>query len=158
MEQEKTIHSSTANREIAAVRVFDAPCELVFEMWMSENHLANWWGPFGFTITTHKFDMRPGGAWLFTMHGPDGRNYRNEIYYLEVAKPTRIVYDHKPTPIFRTTVLFETIEGKTKLTMRMLFETAKERDDTVKTYGAEEGLQQTLSRLEQALRESPNKK
>ena len=38
---------------------------------------ARWWGPDGFTNTITTFDLRPGGAWRFVMHGPDGTNYEN---------------------------------------------------------------------------------
>ena len=37
--------------------------------------------------------------------------------------------------------------GKTKLTVRMLFESATERDRVVKKFGTIEGLNQTLDRL-----------
>ena len=63
---------ATAANEIVVSRVFDAPRELVFHMWTSAEHLGNWWGPHGFTITTHSIDVRPGGEWRFVMHGPDG--------------------------------------------------------------------------------------
>ena len=41
-------------------RVFDAPRELVFAAWTDPKHLAQWWGPNGFTTTTRAFDMRAG--------------------------------------------------------------------------------------------------
>jgi len=45
-------------------RVFDAPRDLVFGMWTdpNRNHLAQWWGPNGFTTTTSAFAARPGGG------------------------------------------------------------------------------------------------
>jgi hypothetical protein len=52
---------------------------------------------------------------------------------------------------FRTTVTFEEVEGpwgpKTKITMRMDFPSATERERVIKEYGADTGLAQTLSRL-----------
>src|SRR6185437_10752731 len=33
-------------------RVFDAPRELVWQAWTDPKHLAQWWGPNGFTTTT----------------------------------------------------------------------------------------------------------
>jgi hypothetical protein len=41
--------------------------------------------------------------------------------------------------------------GKTRLGMRMVFPSAKARESTVKKYGAVEGLNQTLGRLEEYL-------
>jgi uncharacterized protein YndB with AHSA1/START domain len=95
------IPTSTSDREIVATRVFDAPRELVFQMWTDPQHISNWYGPRGFTTTTHEMDVRPGGVWRHVMHGPDGTDYPNEIVYLEVVKPERLVYDHVSEPKFR---------------------------------------------------------
>lgn len=108
-------------------------------------------GPIGFTTTTTHFDFQPGGQWLHTMHGPDGTDYPNEITYKVIDKPSRIEYEHLGCPLFYTTVLFEDLGNKTKLSMRMLFNSQGDRDDTAKRYGAIEGLEQTLGRLEKFL-------
>ena len=88
----------TADREIATSRVFDAPRDLVWEAWTDPKHLARWYGPNGFTVTTHEMDVRPGGVWRLTMHGPDGTDYPNLTRYVEVVRPERLVYEHgRPT-------------------------------------------------------------
>jgi uncharacterized protein YndB with AHSA1/START domain len=138
----------TTDREIFATRVFDAPRELVWEVWTNPKHLAQWWGPNGFTNTIHEIDVKPGGVWRFIMHGPDGTDYKNEVVYVEVVKPERLVYDHISGPKFRATVTFSEEGGKTRLKMQMLFESAAERENTVKKFGAVEGLNQTLRRLQ----------
>ena len=81
-------------RSIIGMREFDAPRDLVFSAWTDPKHLAQWWGPNGFTTTTHSFDFRAGGTWRFVMHGPDGRDYQNLITFEEVVRPERIVYRH----------------------------------------------------------------
>ena len=78
----------------SAAGVLDAPRELVFSAFTDPKHLAQWWGPNGFTTTTHAFEFRPGGVWRFVMHGPDGRDYQNRITYEEIVRPERIVYRH----------------------------------------------------------------
>lgn len=148
--------SSTADRELVFTRVFDAPRELVFEAWTDPRHVEQWWGPNGFRTTISQMDVRPGGEWRLVMHGPDGRDYRNHIVFLEVVKPERLVYKHDPEkdsePVrFEVTVTFAEDAGKTRLTMRMLFPSAAARDHVVKTYGAEEGGKQTLGRLAEHL-------
>ncbi|AVQ12902.1 Uncharacterized protein XB16_2593 [Leptospira santarosai] len=55
-------------------RYFDAPIDLVFEVWSSHEHLSQWWGPDGFTLTVKSMDFSNGGIWEFIMHGPDGRD------------------------------------------------------------------------------------
>jgi len=137
--------SDSADREIVATRLFDAPRELVFEAWTNLKHIPHWWGPKGFATTVHEMDVRPGGVWRLTMRGPDGRDYKNRIVFIEVAKPERLVYKHQPEPgsepvSFQTTVTFVECGGKTEVTVRMLFPSAQARDHVVKTYGAIDGL------------------
>ncbi len=139
--------ANTAAREISATRVFDASRELVFKAWTDPKQVTKWWGPNGFTNTTYEMDVRPGGVWRFVMHGPNGVDYQNKVVYIEVVEPERLVYAHVSDPQFQVTVTFAEQGGKTRLTSRMLFESAAQRDKVVKEFGAVEGLNQTLDRL-----------
>jgi uncharacterized protein YndB with AHSA1/START domain len=85
-----SLAEATTDREIVTTRVFDAPREMVFDAWTDPKHIGQWWGPIGFTTTTHEMDVRPGGVWRFTMHGPDGRDYKNRIVYTEIVRPERL--------------------------------------------------------------------
>ncbi len=152
MAARNSLDSETDSRSIIGTRVFDAPRELVFEAFTDAKHLAQWWGPNGFTTTTHAIDVRPGGVWRFIMHGPDGRDYENRITYEEIVKPERLVYRHgggdDVEPVqFRVTVTFEDLGGRTRLTMRGVFPSAAERDRVIAEYGADTGMVQTLARL-----------
>ena len=146
--------AGTADREIVATRVVDAPREHVFEMFTDRQHVARWWGPKGFTSTIDEMDVRPGGAWRFVMHGPDGTDYKNKIVYDEIARPERLVYTHTGGAQFQATATFTSYGEKTVLAMRMLFGSSRERDRVVKKFGAIEGLSQTLDRLEVYVGES----
>lgn len=141
-----------AAREFGAERLVDAPRELVFKVFTDPVHVAKWWGPHGFRNTVHSMDVRPGGQWKLTMHGPDGTDYPNLITYLEVLPPHRLVYVHAEDPDdpgqFRSTVTFEEHGGKTLLTLRGRFLTAAMRDEVIKNSGGIEGLKGTLDRLE----------
>jgi uncharacterized protein YndB with AHSA1/START domain len=139
-------------RAIIGTRVFDAPRDLVFSAFTDAKHLAQWFGPNGFTTTTSAFDFRPGGVWRFVMHGPDGRDYQNRITFDEIVRPERIVYHHgggeDVEPVqFRTTITLADLGGKTRLTWRGDFPTAAERDRVIKEYGAAKGLVENLARL-----------
>jgi uncharacterized protein YndB with AHSA1/START domain len=139
-------------RAIVGTREFDAPRALVFSAWTDPKHLAQWWGPHGFTTTTHSFDFRPGGIWRFVMHGPDGRDYQNRITFEEIVPPERIVYRHgggdDVEPVqFRTTVMLEDLGGRTRVTWRGEFPSAADRDRVIKEYGAAKGLEQCMARL-----------
>lgn len=138
--------TTAASNEIAMTRTFDAPRELVFAMWTDPDHVAWWFGPHGFSMTIESMDVRPGGAWKFVMHGPDGRNYDNHIVYSIVDRPSRLCYAHM-APKFDVELTFEDVAGKTRLTSRMIFDTAETRNRIAEEYGAVQGLQQTFSRL-----------
>ena len=142
---------------IIGTRVLAAPRTLVFSVWTDPNHLVQWWGPNGFRTTTHAFDFRPGGAWRFVMHGPDGRDYQNRITFDEIVAPERIVYRHDGAedvePVsFTQTVTFEDIgNGETRLTWPGKFPSAEERARVIREYGADKGLAQTMARLDDYL-------
>jgi uncharacterized protein YndB with AHSA1/START domain len=147
---------STADREIVTTRLINAPRELVFAAFTDPLHVGMWYGPDGFTTTTHHMDVRPGGTWRFVMESPTMGKFDNLVTYREVVPPERLVYDHGsgavPDPRqFLVTITFADRGGKTALTMRSLFPTAAARDWVVVNVGAIEGAKQTLNRLEQFL-------
>ncbi|MEZ6095418.1 MAG: SRPBCC family protein [Pirellulaceae bacterium] len=118
--------------EIRFTRVYNAPQKIVWEAWTDLEHVSKWWGPRGFTITTHHKDLTPGGIWHYTMHGPDGVDYPNKTLYHEVVPFKKLVYDHggyddRP-PLFRVTVLFSESDGKTTMDMTMAFPSAEEAE------------------------------
>jgi uncharacterized protein YndB with AHSA1/START domain len=143
----ETETNSTHDRELLLTRVLDAPVELVWEMWTTPEHIANWWGPNGFTNTISKMDMRPGGEWDLVMHGPDGTDYKNKSIFKDVVKFKKIVYEHVTAPKFITTVTFESQGEKTLLNWHMLFESREQFIQVVKTFKADEGLKQNVEKL-----------
>ena len=157
MAERNSIDLASDPRSIIGTRIYDAPRELVFAAFSDPKHLARWWGPDGFTTTTHSFDFRAGGVWRFTMHGPDGRDYENRVTYDVIEAPKRLVYHHgggeDVEPVeFNQTLTFEDLgAGKTRLTWHGRFPTAEERARVVKEYGADKGLVQTMARLAQHL-------
>jgi uncharacterized protein YndB with AHSA1/START domain len=144
MEHQK---NDTSNRELIISRVLDAPVELVWELWTQPEHLANWWGPNGFTNTISTMDVRAGGEWNLVMHGPDGTDYRNESIYKEVIEFKKIVYEHTSAPKFIATIDFEERGEQTHIRWHMLFETAEQFIQVVKTFKADEGLKQNIEKL-----------
>lgn len=139
-------------RTLRFERVFNAPREKVWQAWTDPAHVGNWWGPDGFTTTTREIDVRSGGHWRFVMHGPDGRDYLNLIRFIEVAKPKRLVYAHAGEGdtadiSFQTSIEFIEQQGKTRLTMKMVFPDIAVLKRVLEEHGAEEGANQHLGRL-----------
>lgn len=145
------------DRAIVIERVFNAPRELVWEVWTKPEHIAKWWGPEGFTTTIKQMDFRVGGVWKQIMRGPDGKEYPNSSIFREIVVPERIVFSHGggskdgPSSKFLSTWTFETLGNQTKVTMQLLFDMPEERDRIECAYGATEGAKQTLARLAEYL-------
>jgi len=145
--------------ELYINRIYDAPVKLVWDAWTDPQKAAHWWGPRGFTITTHSKDLRVGGSWAYTMHGPDGVDYPNKTIYHEVEECAKLVYDHggnddRP-PLFRVTVLFTEVAGKTIMEMTMALETPEAAKE-IKKFIKQAGGNATWDRLGEYLAEKQN--
>lgn len=146
--------STDPRREISITRVFRAPRALVLEMWSRPELITRWWGPYGFSTTTHDMEFQPGGTWRFTMHGPDGTDFPNFVRYVQTG-PDCIEYAHggeNELVDFHVWVTFSAVdEDKTEMHFRMQFPTEEEKERVANEYGAAQGLVQTVSRLETEL-------
>jgi uncharacterized protein YndB with AHSA1/START domain len=150
------------SNEITIIRLYDAPLALVWDAWTKEEHVGQWWGPRGFTITTKSKDLRAGGTWEYTMHGPDGKDWPNFTRYHEVVPRQRLVYDHGATsadaaPMFRVTALFREVGGKTELNMTMAFATVAAAQES-RVFIKAAGGNGTWDRLAEFLEEQVTKK
>jgi uncharacterized protein YndB with AHSA1/START domain len=136
--------SRNKSNVISLTRIYHAPLQAVWDAWAIPEEVAQWWGPRGFTITTHGRDLRTGGYWHYTMHGPDGTEYENTTQYLEVVPLQRMVYDHgghkdRP-PLFRVTMLLSEHAGRTQLDLSFALATpeiAEEMRGFIKKAGGE---------------------
>ncbi len=104
------------SREIAA------SAEKVFAAFTDGERLARWWGPAGFTNTFHTFEFEADGRWIYTMHGPDGKDYPNESSFREVSPSERIVIDHVSLPKYELIISFDENDGKTTVSWKQTFE------------------------------------
>ncbi|MBT2216814.1 SRPBCC domain-containing protein [Virgibacillus dakarensis] len=150
----ENITSNVGEREFTLVRVFDAPRKLVFKAFTEPKHISRWWAPDPFTIPVCNIDLRPGGIWHYCMESPEGdRNWARAVYR-EIVEPEKIVYtggfsDEGANPVegipeHQVTVTFAEQEGKTKLTVRIQLESAKELESTLKM-GMKEGLTECIN-------------
>ncbi len=103
-------------------RLFSASPRKVFAAFENPVRLAQWWGPSGFTNTFETFEFKPGGRWIFVMHGPNGANYANESVFREIQPDTRIVIEHIVVPWFTLTVTLTARGDKTQLAWVQEFE------------------------------------
>jgi uncharacterized protein YndB with AHSA1/START domain len=162
------VKAATADREFVISRILDAPRALVFKAWTEPKHMAVWWGPQTFTNPVCNLDPRPGGKWFIQMRGADGKDHPCQGVYREIAPPERLVFtiDHsalpdewhdlinpnrdkskgKPSLEGLATVTFDEHGDKTKLTIRVRYESATIRASLLKM-GMNEGWAQSLDKL-----------
>jgi uncharacterized protein YndB with AHSA1/START domain len=140
-----------SDREIVMSRLLAAPRDLVFRSFSDPVNIGKWWGPNGFTTTTHEMEFREGGVWRYTMHGPDGTDYPNYVKYTEIVAPEKMRYDHgsnaEHPEMFKAVITLADEGGKTRVILRLIIANAEHRDEMV-AFGAVEGGWQTLARLD----------
>lgn len=149
---ERATQMPGSDRQIVVVRTVNAPIDLVWDAWTDPAKITHWWGPEGFSTTTSVMNLVPGGTWLFVMHGPDGVDYQNKVTFIEVVRPTKLVYRHQGVDEtahiqFIAEVRFRDLSGRTEITLQTEFETTEERNRVEREVGAVDGARQTLDRF-----------
>jgi uncharacterized protein YndB with AHSA1/START domain len=116
-------------------RTFDAPVDLIWQMWTKPEHFKNWYGPKGFTVPVAEMDVRVGGKRLICMTSPDGSmKMWTTGEYTEIVPNERFVYTESPADengnvvspsamgmpdgypaTTEVTVLLEDLGGRTKM-------------------------------------------
>ncbi|MBV7330427.1 SRPBCC domain-containing protein [Chloroflexi bacterium TSY] len=85
---------NTSTKDAVVIeRIFDAPTDLIWQMWTQSEQFKQWYGPKGFTVPVADMDVRVGGKHLICMASPDGSMkmwFTGE--YREVAPNERLVY------------------------------------------------------------------
>jgi uncharacterized protein YndB with AHSA1/START domain len=143
-------NKETVPRELTLTRILDAPRELVFKLWTEPHHLAQWWGPHGFTNPVCELDARTGGAIRVHMRAPDGTTFPMGGAFEEIVPPQRLVFTTSAHAggeagaffVNRNTVTFDDLDGRTKLTLH------------VRVVEAAPGAERALSGMDQGWSES----
>lgn len=97
------------------------PPDAVYAAIVSPERLARWWGPAGFRNTFTRCEVVVGGEWVFTMHGPDGRDYPNRCVFAALEPGRRVEIAHVCAPLFTLTVTLQAVDGGTVLDWRQDF-------------------------------------
>jgi putative oxidoreductase len=146
---------ATTENELTLTRILNASRTLVWKVWTDPQHLAQWWGPKGFTNPMCEIKVHPGGDIRIDMCGPDGTLYPMSGKYLEIVKPSLLVFtssalDKKGNPLFVVfnTITFAEQDGKTKLIMHASVSNITP-EAAPHLAGQETGWTQSLIRLEE---------
>ncbi|HEX3391299.1 MAG TPA: SRPBCC domain-containing protein [Solirubrobacteraceae bacterium] len=83
----------TSETSLRIERSYDASPEEVFDAWTNPEVLRRWWAvhPDGSTPVA-EVDLREGGRYRLSMEGPDAERHTVQGEYLEVDRPSRLVY------------------------------------------------------------------
>lgn len=141
---------AAAGREARTSRLLPFSREVVWAACVDGERLARWWGPAGFTNDFEVFEPHPGGAWRFTMIGPDGTRFPNESRVVVIESPARLVVRHVSPPVFDLEVRLEEVGGATRIEWCQRFETAEVAAKLRSI--VEPANEQNLDRLEAELR------
>lgn len=114
--------SNDSNAVISTERVFSVSPRKIFAAFEQPDQLARWWGPKDFTNTFEQFEFKPGGRWVFKMHGPNGVSYPNESVFREIQPESRIVIEHVVSPRFELTITLTAHGDQTHLAWDQEFE------------------------------------
>jgi uncharacterized protein YndB with AHSA1/START domain len=128
--------------EILTTREFDAPLELVFDVFTRPEHVSKWFAPFTDVVTECSIDLRVGGDYHIVFVTEAGIECSFRGTYLEVEPPTRTVatwlFEGWPDAhAVETTELHET-DGVTKLTTTLVFRDQAGRDHMTRFDGQED--------------------
>ncbi|MDB5966328.1 MAG: hypothetical protein JWQ72_2828 [Polaromonas sp.] len=154
------------DRELLLTRLIEAPREKVFGAWTTPALLVQWFTPKPWTTVRAEMDVRPGGASLVVMRGPDGTEFPNRGVYLEVVPNQRLVFTDayieawKPSdkPFMTGILTFEDEAGPngpaTRYTARVMHWTAADREAHEKM-GFHEGWGKATEQLCEAIGAPP---
>lgn len=151
----RTAVTTPAEREIVTERVFAAPRERVFSIYVNPDLISQWWGPRDAPVTVDVMDVRVGGAWRFVQSDGEGAEGGFRGTYREISPPERIVqtfeWEGMPGHVIVETATFEDLgAGGTRVRTTSLFHTSEERDGMLAS-GMERGLNETHDRLAELL-------
>ena len=136
------------SKTLIITRTLKAPRELVWKMFSDPYHLAQWWGPKGYTNRVEKLDF------------PDGKELPTDNDIVEVTPPKRIVFRNAPAdpkifgdnppPGFTKTLTLDEVEGGTLLKLVCSFDKPEHKDAVVRR-GFSQGTNESFDKLEALL-------
>jgi uncharacterized protein YndB with AHSA1/START domain len=155
-----TIIAEAGTLEIVAMRVLDAPPNLVYKAYTDPDLLRQWLGPRDLTMIVKQMDVKPGGSWRYVHRDQQGNEYGFHGVYHDVT-PSRIVqtfeFEGMPGHVSLDTATLEDVGGKTKLTMQSVFQSVADRDGMLAS-GMESGVDEGLDKLDEVLKELQTKR
>jgi uncharacterized protein YndB with AHSA1/START domain len=157
MGRERTSMEIASDTLVVIKRTFRAPARIVFDAYTQAEHVRRWWAPEsrGVTVVACDVDLTPGGTYRYVLAKGDEPPFAFSGSYLEISRPTRLVYTQRFEPVAGTalpgevvvTVLFEEREGTTLMVAHERYPSKEVRDMALSS-GMEDGMRETFDRLD----------
>ena len=144
---ESTFDVDNHSNSVTMTRVFDAPRQLVFDVFTRPEHIPHWWT----NTTVDKLDVRTGGEWRFVSQGQGGSEFVCGGVFKDVAPPERIVQtfgmEANPGHEFTQTITFTAQGDKTLVTTEAKFKSPEDLNQTL-NYGMKNGADYGHARID----------
>jgi uncharacterized protein YndB with AHSA1/START domain len=150
-----------SDRELTLTKIINAPRHNVWRCWTEAALLQQWFAPRPWTTPRAELDLRPGGATLVVMRGPNGEQFPNHGVYLEIVPEQKLVFtdayvrawEPAEKPFFTAVLTFEALDGGiTKYVARALHWTVEDRERHEKM-GFHQGWAQCADQLQEVARQ-----
>ena len=151
--------TTPSEREVLMIRAFAASRETVFDAWTRPELVKRWLWAFDWPMTVCEIDFRVGGRmrYVWRQEG-SGQEMGVSGTFREIVRPERIVH----TELFDedwtggetvVTTTFDERDGRTTVSMRVLYVSEAARDAAMKT-GMAEGVDDFYNKLDAMLAEA----
>jgi uncharacterized protein YndB with AHSA1/START domain len=148
----QTIIKRKSDCELVTTRTFNGPAEIVFDAWTKPELVMRWWAPrsFGMKLASCEIDLRVGGQYryVFALDGHEPMEFYGT--YLDVQRPTRLVWTNADAGDYVSTATFTEKAGKTLLTLHELHPCEAALDEALAS-GANQGTCESFDQLDEFL-------
>ena len=140
--------------ELVITHRYDAPVNLVYQLYSDPREIPNWWGPRNLTTTVDRMDVRPGGRWRYIQRDPQGNLFAfNGVYHTVV--PNKLIistfeWEGMKDHVTLVTTRFEEQAGQTVVTQQEVFQSVMDRDGMIQA-DMEKGLIESDERFSEIL-------
>lgn len=125
--------------EVVITRDFDAPIQLVYDVFTKTEHLLKTLAPFGEEMKECTFDVRVGGEYRYVFVADDGTDMVFHGTYLEVEPPNRTVetwlFDGWPDVNAVETIDLSETDGVTTMQWSLVFSDMAGRSHMTRFHG-----------------------
>ena len=148
------------NNEIHVKREFAASRKKVWAAWTQSELLDQWWAPKPWKAKTKSLDFREGGAWIYSMVGPDGSEHWARADYKTINPQNDFTWLdgfsdengklNEALPQAHWSINFEDKQEETMVAIDIKFETLEDLNQIIEM-GFKEGFTSGLENLDELL-------